>query len=159
MHLAQLNIGRLAAPVDDPRLAEFMDNLDRINALAEESSGFVWRLKDESNNATGIETPFPGETIANMSVWRDLESLRVYVYRSAHAPFIRKRKQFFLDMPQAHMVLWWVKEGYIPDLNEAKERLDWLEAKGPTAKAFLFSKAFDPEGRPVDRHGALKAVS
>lgn len=156
MHLAQLNIGTLQAAIDDPKIAGFKNNLDRINALAEESPGFVWRLKDESNNATGIETPFPGYVIANMSVWRDLESLRVYTYKSAHAPFIRRRGEWFNEHPGRHMVLWWIDDGHIPTLFEAKARLETLERHGVGPDAFIFSRAFDPEGRPVDRHGRLR---
>lgn len=158
MQLAQLNIGTLKAPIDDPATAEFKDNLDRINALAEASPGFVWRMKDDSNNATGIETPWPGDMIANLSVWTDLESLRLYVYKSAHAPFIRRRQEWFRNSPDRHMVLWWIEDGHRPDLFEAKARLETLQRQGPGPDAFLFSKAFSVDGQPVDRHGRLKSA-
>lgn len=157
MQLAQLNIGTLLAPIDDPRIAEFKNNLDAINGLAEASGGFVWRLKDDSNNATGIPTPFGPDVIANLSVWRDLESLRVFTYKSAHAPFIRRRTNWFEDHPGRHMVLWWVADGDQPSLVEAKARLELLEAQGPCPEAFIFSRAFDATGRPVDRHGRLRS--
>jgi len=148
MQLAQLNIGRLLAPIDDLRIAEFKANLDRINGLAESSPGFVWRLKDDSNNATGMATPFGPQVIANLSVWRDLESLRAFTYKSAHAAFIRRRSLWFEDHPGRHLVLWWVADGHRPDLDEAGSRPQRLEARGPCPAAFIFSRSFDDQGRP-----------
>ena len=142
--LAQLNIGRLKAPVDAPETAGFTDNLDRINALAEASPGFVWRLQDEAGAATSIR-PFDDEDIlVNLSVWTDVEALKAFVYRSAHVEIFRKRADWFHKMEGVHMVLWWVPAGHMPGVEEAKARLIALQEKGPHAEAFTFRDYFDP---------------
>src|SRR5580765_2581761 len=105
--LAQLNVATLKSPLDSPQLKDFVDNLDRINALAEQSDGFVWRLKGDGNDATSLR-PLGDNVLVNLSVWRDVESLKNYVYRSAHTPIMRRRREFFSRMSEAFMVLWWV---------------------------------------------------
>jgi hypothetical protein len=143
MHeLAQLNIGVIRAPMDSPVMAEFANNLDRINALAETSPGFVWRLQTEEGNATAIR-PFENENLlVNMSVWRDVESLKAYVYDSAHVGFMRRRREWFAPMKEAYLVLWWVPKGHRPDIAEAIKRLELLKAKGPGPEAFTFRDPF-----------------
>ena len=143
--LAQLNIGIIKGPIDSPVMAEFVANLDRINALAERTSGFVWRLQTEEGNATAIR-PYPeNENMAvNMSVWRDVESLNKYVYSSEHVQIMRRRREWFEKMDQAFLVLWWVPRGHRPSIEEAKARLEMLRAKGPSAEAFTFRQAFPP---------------
>lgn len=145
MHeLAQLNIGVIRAPMDSPVMAEFANNLDRINALAEASPGFVWRLQTEEGNATAIR-PFEDENLlVNMSVWRDVESLKAYVYNSAHVGFMRRRREWFELMKEAYLVLWWVPKGHRPDVAEAIAKLEQLKAKGPGPEAFTFSQPFPP---------------
>lgn len=144
-HLAQINIGRLNHPVDDPRVAEFMDNLDLINALGESSPGFVWRLKDESGNATAIRG-FEDETILpNLTVWESIESLKDYVFKTDHAKFLRKRREWFQSMDDLPVLtMWWVPAGHIPTLDEARERVEHLAANGPSAYAFSFRPTFEP---------------
>jgi hypothetical protein len=140
-HLAQVNIGRLRAPIDHPMIKDFADNLDPINALAEASPGFVWRLTGDGNNATDLQ-PFDDALIAiNMSVWTDIPSLGAYVYRSGHVQFMRRRREWF-DHMDLYMVLWWVPAGHRPTIDEAKERLALLEAHGPTPRAFTFKIPF-----------------
>jgi hypothetical protein len=139
--LAQLNIAVLKEPLDSPRLADFVANLDRINALAEDSPGFIWRLKTEAGDATSLR-PLGDETIVNMSVWRDIESLNKYVYRSAHVEIMRRRKEWFERVSEAHMVLWWVLRGHRPTEIEAIEKLKALRENGPSADAFTFRHAF-----------------
>lgn len=139
--LAQLNIALMTAPLDSPRLRDFVDNLDRINALAEQSPGFVWRLQDDDGNATGIR-PLGEETLVNLSVWQDVESLHRYVYRSAHKDIMRRRQEWFHRMKEAYTVLWWVPEGHRPTVAEAKTRLDYLREAGPGPEAFTFRKPF-----------------
>src|SRR5919202_7059852 len=119
-HLAQLNIGRLRAPTDDPALAEFMANLDPINALADRTPGFVWRLQTEDGNATAIR-PFEGDELMaiNLSVWESLEALADYVYRSAHTAFLRRRGEWFERLREVYLVLWWIPVGTVPTLDEA----------------------------------------
>jgi hypothetical protein len=147
--LAQLNIARPRAPLDDPVMAEFMANLGRINAVGDASPGFVWRLQDESGNATGLEQPFGPEIIVNMTVWQDVEALWAFVFRSEHTAFLRRRAQWFRKLEAPPAVLWWVLAGHRPTLVEAKTRLDRLVALGPTPEAFTFARTFTSDGLPV----------
>jgi hypothetical protein len=146
--LAQLNIGIIKGPMDSPVMADFAANLERINALAERSAGFVWRLQTEEGDATAIR-PFEDENmLVNMSVWRDVESLNSYVYSSAHVEVMRRRREWFERMHEAFLVLWWVKKGHRPSVAEAIAKLETLRSKGPTAEAFTFRKAFAPPDAP-----------
>lgn len=157
--LAQLNIGVIKGPMDSPLMADFADNLDRINAVAEASPGFVWRLQTEEGDATAIR-PFDDNEnmLVNMSVWRDVASLNTYVYSSAHVELMRRRREWFEPMREAFVVLWWVPRGHRPSVQEAIARLDTLRAKGPTAEAFTFRKAFDPPGAaPAQAPGNFSA--
>jgi hypothetical protein len=148
--LAQLNIGIIKGPIGSAVMAEFVANLDRINALAERSPGFVWRLQTDEGNATAIR-PYPDESIAvNMSVWRDIESLNAFVYRSAHVEIMRRRKEWFERMTEAFLVLWWVRKGHRPMVDEAIARLEMLRANGPTAEAFTFRTTFPPPDAAQD---------
>ncbi|KAA9131673.1 DUF3291 domain-containing protein [Marinihelvus fidelis] len=143
--LAQLNIAHLLAPIDSPNLADFVANLDRINALAEASPGFVWRLQTDDGDATAIRD-FGADYIVNLSVWADVASLFEFVYRSAHAPIMARRKEWFGRMENAYTVLWWVEAGHRPGTAEARERLDLLEREGPGPDAFTFKRAFPMPG-------------
>ena len=142
-HLAQLNIARLKYPLDDPRMAAFVDRLEDINALADAAPGFVWRLQTEDGDATAIDY-FGKDYLVNMSVWRDLESLRDFVFRSAHRELLARRHDWFDAMDEAYSVLWWIAAGTIPTLDEAGERLERLRRDGPGAHAFTFGQTFDP---------------
>ena len=139
--IAQLNIAKLLAPIDSPQLSDFVTNLDRINALAEESPGFVWRLQTEEGDATGIDY-FGSDKIVNLSLWDSVEALHNYVYRSAHVEIMRRKKEWFNKMGEAYMVLWWVPAGHIPSVEEAAQKLNIVREHGPTAEAFTFKKAF-----------------
>jgi hypothetical protein len=141
--LAQLNIATMREPLESPSMADFVANLDRINALAEAAPGFVWRLQDDDGNATG-NRPLGESVLINLSTWRDIESLSSYVYRTAHADILRRRREWFGRMPDAWVVVWWVPAGHRPSVQEALERLEWLRAEGPTPKAFTFSSRFGP---------------
>lgn len=141
--LAQLNIALLKAPLDSPPLADFVANLDRINALAEAAPGFVWRLQTEDGNATALR-PFGDDVIVNMSVWQDVAALSEFVYHSAHVEIMRRRKEWFARMAEAFMVLWWVPNGHRPTVAEAQAKLELLRSQGPTAAAFTFGKTFPP---------------
>jgi hypothetical protein len=135
--LAQLNIGALTAPLDSPPLADFVANLDRINALAERSPGFRWRLVSEAGNATAFR-PMGENVIVNLSVWQDLDSLRAFVFRSDHVEIMRRRGEWFERMPDAYLALWWVPRGHRPTLDEALERLQHLRDHGASPHAFGF---------------------
>lgn len=139
MHLAEINIAVPKVELDDPRIADFMDNLDRINGLAQKMPGFVWMMKDESGNATEIETPWPGNLIANMSVWETPEHLEQFVWNTVHKRFYNRKGEWFEAMKSHHFAMWWVEEGHEPTLWEAKERLDHLEKHGDSDTAFGWS--------------------
>ena len=146
-HLAQLNVGIATAPLDSAAMADFMNSLDRINALAESSPGFVWRLKADDGNATSLR-PIDERTMVNMSVWTDAQSLSAFVFRTAHVEFMRRRREWFERMPEAYLVLWWVPEGHIPSTDEAVARLAHLREHGPTPQAFNFRHVYPPPGAP-----------
>ena len=139
--LAQLNIATMKEPLDSPVMADFVANLDRINALAESSPGFVWRLQTEQGDATALR-PLGDKVIVNMSVWESVEHLNQYVYRSDHAGILRRRRDWFERMSEAFFALWWVKQGHRPTVAEAIARLEHLRAHGPTAEAFTFRVNF-----------------
>jgi hypothetical protein len=142
-HLAQVNIGRLVAPVDDPKIAEFLAQLDRVNALADAAPGFQWRLQSSSGNATDVpynDDPF---VLVNLSVWESVETLRDYVYRSQHVQVMRDRAKWFEKMEKPHYCLWWVPAGHIPTVTEARERLEHYQERGATPRSFWFSQPFD----------------
>jgi len=141
-HLAQINIGRILAPIDDPLMAEFVAQLAPVNALADSTPGFVWRLQTESGDATSIRI-YEDEMIAmNMSVWESVESLREYAYKSSHAGVMRDRKRWFEKFDGPYMALWWIPAGHIPSPQEGKERLDHLREHGGTVYAFSFKNIF-----------------
>jgi hypothetical protein len=141
--LAQLNVARMKEPLESPTMADFVANLDRINALAESSPGFLWRLQTEEGDATALR-PLGDDTLVNVSVWRDVESLNKYVYQSAHVEVMRRRKEWFERMREAYVVVWWVPKGHRPTVFEAIAKLELLRAKGPTQEAFTFRQAFPP---------------
>jgi Domain of unknown function (DUF3291) len=142
--LAQLNIGVIKGPMDSPLMADFANNLERINAVADASPGFVWRLQTEAGDATAIRPFNDPNLLVNMSVWRDVESLNRYVYSSAHVEIMRRRREFFERMDTAFLVLWWLPRGHRPTVDEAMARLEMLRAQGPSAMAFTFRHAFPP---------------
>ncbi|MBX7218920.1 MAG: DUF3291 domain-containing protein [Blastocatellia bacterium] len=142
-HLAQLNIAVMKEPLDSPVMADFVANLDRINALAETAPGFVWRLQTDEGDATALR-PMGDQILVNMSVWEDMASLSQYVYKSDHADIMRRRREWFEAMTEAFLVLWWVPKGHRPTINEALDRLGDLRQLGPTAKAFTFRQMFPP---------------
>ena len=140
-HIAQLNIAQMLAPAESLQLTEFFANLDRINALADQAPGFVWRLQDEEGSATSFR-PFGADVLVNMSVWADIESLHNYVYRSAHIEIMAKRKQWFNFLRETYSVLWWIPADTRPTLLQAQQTLDLLRMKGPNSGAFTFNDAF-----------------
>jgi hypothetical protein len=143
-HLAQLNIGRVLHPVEHPVMEEFTENLDRINGLAEQSPGFVWRFQTASGNATDAVHPWSDDpfVIVNMSVWESPETLKDFVYKTSHFDFYQKRARWFERQTEAHSVLWWIPVGHVPTLEEAAERLEHYRTHGATPYAFWFGKLF-----------------
>ena len=152
-HLAQVNVATIVAPLDSPAMADFVAALDRINALAEASAGFVWRLKGDGGNATDLRTSEGPDVIVNMSVWASVEALFEFVYRSMHTKVMVRRREWFKKPEQAYQVLWWVPAGHEPTVEEALARLDHLRRHGPTPHAFTFKEHYPPpgdEGGPTD---------
>ena len=149
MHLAQLNIARMTGvDMNDPIMTDFVAQLDEVNHLAENTEGFVWRLKDEaSGNALGFNPFDDVQLIVNMSVWKNLEALERFVFNGRHLEVMRRRREWFQRFGKAYMVLWWVPEGHQPTLEEANERLAFLQTHGATAYAFDFRNKFEAVGQ------------
>lgn len=145
--LAQINIAVKKAPLDSPVMADFMANLVAINALAERTPGFVWRLQTEEGNATALRPiEDDDDTLINMSVWADVESLRLYVYQTTHVDFMRRRHEWFERMTAPYQALWWVPAGHLPTVEEGLARLELLSERGPSPEAFTFRQRFPPPG-------------
>lgn len=142
-HLAQANLARMRAPLEDPVMEDFRKQLDAINAAADHSPGFVWRLQTDAGDATDVRIHDDERILFNASVWTTLEDLRFYVYRGAHAGPFRERRRWF-DPSGSASVLWWVPAGHRPTVEEAMERLGLLERHGPTPEAFTFQTHFPP---------------
>lgn len=143
MKLAQLNIARIAFPLESVQMQDFTLALDAINLLAEKSPGFLWLLKDENNTATSFRMYDDPSLIVNMSVWDSLGSLRHYVFNSGHAHYLKRRKEWFVPLEQTGTVLWWIEDNHTPGLTEAQAKLDYLRAHGSSQAAFGFAQAFD----------------
>ena len=144
-HLAQLNIGRMVAPTTAPEVADFMAALDRINALAEAAPGFVWRLQTDAGNATDIHAFDDPLLLLNLSVWDSIEHLRAFTYTTAHTDVLRRRREWFERLAEAHLVLWWIPAGHVPTIAEALDRLERLRRNGPSPAAFTFRVPFEPD--------------
>jgi hypothetical protein len=146
-HLAQANIARMRAPLEDPLMEGFRSQLDAINALADASPGFVWRLQTDAGNSTAIRAYEDERILFNMSVWDSIAALHRYVYRSAHAGPLRERRRWFEKSEPPALVLWWVPRGQLPTIEDAKRRFELLSSRGPTRDAFTFRHPFPPPGR------------
>jgi hypothetical protein len=144
-NIAQVNIGRIRAELDDPIMAGFVHRLDEINALADSSPGFVWRLQTNEGNATYFR-PFNDErTLLNMSVWATVAELRHFVFHTAHVELLRGRHAWFEKFAGSYAALWWVPADHIPGIDEARRRLEHLEQHGPTQFAFTFQTVLEPD--------------
>jgi hypothetical protein len=141
--LAQLNIARMQSnTIEDPLMADFVAQIDTINTLAENSKGFVWRLKDDEGNATNIHPFDDDRIIINMSVWESIEDLMEYAYKSAHATVMKDRSKWFEKFGKPSMVLWYIDEGHIPTTQEAREHLEYLQENGASEYAFDFKNRY-----------------
>jgi len=150
--LAQMNVATMKHPLDSPAMAEFVASLDPVNALAESSPGFVWRLEDDGGNATAYR-PLGANVLFNMSVWRDVASLRAYAFQSAHVDIMRRRREWFEHMSVANAALWWIARGHRPTVAEAIERLEHLRASAPSPRAFTFRQSY-----PAPDAGSKRAI-
>jgi hypothetical protein len=149
--VAQVNIGRLLAPVDSPQLADFMAALDPVNALADAAPGFIWRLQTEDGNATAVQA-FEWDAgdsagvIMNMSVWESVDDLGAFIYSEPHRQVMRRRREWFQRMAVAYTALWWIPRGTVPTTGDAEERVCHLRLHGPTPQAFTLRTHFPPPG-------------
>ena len=154
-HIAQLNVGRAVAPLDSPQLADFMAWLDAINAIADRSPGFVWRLQGDNGNNTNLKVTDDALFIVNMSVWESIDALHAFTYRSDHRTVFARRFEWFERADGPNVVLWWVPAGTIPSADEALARLRLLAERGPTPDAFGFKSTFPPPDEGVASTAAL----
>ena len=141
-HLAQANIARMRAPLKDPLMADFAARIPAMNALAEGSPGFVWRMQDESGNNTALHAFNDPNLLFNLSVWTSVEALHAYVYDTAHREPMDRRAEWFFPLDGPHLALWWIRPGRRPTVEEAKARIDLLNVAGPSALAFTFRQSF-----------------
>jgi hypothetical protein len=144
-HIAQINIAKAKAGLDSKIMQGFVDRLDEINSLADASPGFVWRLQAEGGNATSIQAFGDPNILINMSVWKNVEALKNFVYRSLHVELISQRDAWFDKLTSVHQTLWYIPAGTIPSIEEGREKLRILQEKGPTIEAFTFAKVFECE--------------
>jgi hypothetical protein len=146
--LAEINIARMkGVAISDPIMKEFVDNLGKVNEIAEQSEGFLWRLKDEDNNATNFNPYNDEQIIVNVSVWDSIESLEHYMYKTFHSEFLKRRKEWFQSFGQVSTAMWWIKKGEIPDINQAMEKLDYLQINGASEIVFNFKQKYP---QPID---------
>ena len=141
-HLAQVNIAKAKGPMDSPVMKGFVDQLDYINDLADNSPGFVWRLQTEEGDATDISVFDDELIIINMSVWQSHEDLKRYVYSGEHLTVLKQKKDWFDKLPGSHLALWWIPAGAIPTVTDARQALERLNAQGPTEQSFTFASPY-----------------
>jgi hypothetical protein len=152
-HLAQANVARQRAPLDSPVMGEFALALDPVNRIAEQSPGFVWRLRSSERHGATVVADGSSSLIVNLSVWESYEALHAFVYRSPHGGYVRRRDRWFEPVAQPSTVLWWVEVGERPTADAALRRLRYLRAHGPSPQAFTLVRRFGPDGRPEGRRG------
>jgi hypothetical protein len=145
-HLAQVNVAVLKAPLDSPRLRDFVEMLDPVNAIADAAPGFVWRLQTEDGDATSIRAFDDDRIIVNLTVWESPEALGDFVFATRHLEVLRRRREWFEKMATAYVAMWWIPAGTIPTVEEAKARLELLEERGPSPEAFTLREPFPPPG-------------
>lgn len=142
-HIAEINIAKMkGVDINDPIMKEFVENLDCVNQIAEKSEGFVWRLKDENNNATSINPYNDERIIINVSVWESIETLENFMYRTFHSDFLKRRKEWFSAYGTAHTAMWWILAGNLPTVQEAVDKLDFLQKNGASPNSFDFRTKF-----------------
>lgn len=142
-HIAVFNIAEAKFPMDDIGMKDFNDAIDMVNQEAESSNGFIWRLKDESGNATNIRIYDDANMLVNLSVWKTVDDLKNYIYNGDHLSIFVRKKEWFIPMKKEHMVLWYIKEGHIPTAAEGKEKLDYLIQNGHSSVAFGFRNIYE----------------
>ena len=157
LYLAQINIGRIREPLEHAQMKGFVDRLADLNALEDRSPGFVWRLQTPAGDATYFRPYDDDRILVNLSVWESIETLRAYVYGTAHAELLKQRREWFEHFSSAYLALWWVPAGHRPDIEEGKARLAHLDANGPTSFAFTFKSIHHPDASDTQSHNAQHA--
>ena len=152
-HLAQINIAKMKAPLDDPIMAEFANALEEVNTVAEQSPGFVWRLQTASGNATDLRAYTDPKILVNISVWQNVELLKTYVYESLHRDFFVRRRKWFEKYQGEHFAMWWIRAGHFPTIEEGKTKLEYLELHGDTVECFTFAEPYAP---PADNQHLIE---
>lgn len=148
MELAQANLAWMRYPLDDPRMDDMRDEIDRINALGDTSPGFIWRFQTPTGDATEVRVLDDPRVLFNLTIWRSVDDLRRYVYRTEHAAFLRRRKEWFLPPERPPVAMWWVQNGTRPTVDESMARLEQLWRDGPSPHAFPLSAPYDADGTP-----------
>lgn len=143
-HLAQINIALMKAPLGEPIMAEFAAALDEVNAIADRSPGFIWRLQTSSGNATDIRAYPDPRMLVNLSVWQSVEQLKAYVYQSLHGEFFVRRRKWFERYQGEHFAMWWIPIGCLPTVEEGKAKLEYLALHGDSAESFTFANPYPP---------------
>ncbi|MCI0541425.1 MAG: DUF3291 domain-containing protein [Verrucomicrobiales bacterium] len=151
-HVAQVNVAKMKAPLDSPIMADFVDALDEVNALADRSPGFVWRFQTASGNAVEFRAYEDPLVLFNLSVWQSIDALKDYTYKSLHGRFFARRQEWFTKMNEAHMALWWIPAGSVPEVAEAKARLEHLRRRGAFPYSFTFQDIYKPEAQKLVLH-------
>ena len=146
-HIAQLNIAKMNVELDDPIMKDFVDNLDKVNGIADSSPGFVWRLQTEEGDATNLRVFEDNMLLVNMSVWGSIEELKTFVYDTFHVDILKRKKEWFTKFYGVYQVLWWVQTGTLPEVEEAKARLKYLQQHGESEVAFSFRQSFPPSAK------------
>lgn len=157
--LAELNIAEAFFPMDDPRMHGFTSRIGAVNALADRAKGFVWRLVDDDDDSQGAINLRPFENpnmLVNMSVWDDVQSLYEFVYTTVHAKVMSGKPAWFSHLKSHNTVMWWVKSGHIPTLEEAKAKLEYLNQNGPSKQAFTFKDCYSPQGQVLSWNAPKK---
>ena len=149
MELAEANLAWMRYPLDDPRMADMRDEIDRINALGDNSPGFIWRFRTAEGDATDVRVLDDPRVLFNLSIWRSVDDLRHYVYRTEHAAFLRRRRDWFVRPPKPPLAMWWVPAGTRPTVDEAMQRLERLWREGPSSQAFPLTHPFGPNDGPA----------
>ena len=158
MDLAQTNLAWARYPLDDPRMAEFVAAIDRINGVGDRSPGCLWRYRTAEGDATAVRILDDPRILFNLTTWRSVEDLRRYAYHTEHVDFFRRRREWFLPPPKPPLAMWWVPGGYRPTVDESVARLERLWRDGPTPEAFTLKTAFGPDGALLPRQAGFPAA-
>ena len=146
-HLAQANLAWMRYPLHDRRMTDMRDEIDRINRLGDHAVGFIWRFQTDQGDATDVRVLDDPRVLFNLTIWRSVDDLRRYVYRTEHTAFLRRRRDWFLPPPKPPLAMWWVPAGTRPTVADGMARLQRLWRDGPSFDAFTLSKPYGFNGK------------